>query len=103
TYEFGLAGAGRMRLQADYTYSAELFNDSLNTPELRRPASHDLSAGIHYLPPSDAYELILGGTNLTNDRYLTTGSINLGAGQMSGTYNAPRQWYLSARATFGDK
>jgi len=68
-------------------YSAELFNDSLNTPELRRPASHDLDAAIHFLPSSDAYELIAGGTNLTNDRYLTTGSINLGAGQMSGTFS----------------
>jgi outer membrane receptor protein involved in Fe transport len=101
TYEFGVQSGGRVRLQADYTYSAELFNDSLNTPELRRPVSHDLDAAVHYLPSSDAYELIVGGTNLTNDRYLTTGSINLGAGQMSGTFNAPRQWYVSVRANFG--
>lgn len=101
TYEFGVQNGSRVRLQADYTYSAELFNDSLNTPELRRPASHNLDAAVHYLPSSDAYELIVGGTNLTNDRYLTTGSINLGAGQMSGTFNAPRQWYVSVRANFG--
>jgi iron complex outermembrane receptor protein len=103
TYEFGVADGARVRLQADYTYTAELFNDSLNTPELRRPTSHNLDAGVHYLPSSDAYELIVGGTNLTNDRYLTTGSINLGAGQMSGTFNAPRQWYVSVRANLGGK
>ncbi len=62
-----------MRLQGDYTYTAQLFNDSLNTPELRRPASHNLDAAVHYLPSSDTYELIAGGTNLTNDRYLHDG------------------------------
>ncbi|MBX5461847.1 MAG: TonB-dependent receptor [Steroidobacteraceae bacterium] len=99
-YEFGLANGARMRLRADFTHTAEMFNDSLNTPELRRPSSNALAAAIHYLSPSERYEVVLGGTNLTNDRYLTTGSINLGAGQMSGTYNRPKEWYLTFRAKF---
>jgi outer membrane receptor protein involved in Fe transport len=32
-----------------------------------------------------------------------TGSINLGAGQMSGSYNRPKEWYLTVRAKFGGK
>jgi iron complex outermembrane receptor protein len=99
TYEWSV-GSGRMRVRADYTKTAELFNDSLNTPELRRPPTESLAAAIHYLTPNDKYEFILGGTNLTDDRYLTTGSINLGAGQMSGSYNRPREWYLTVRARF---
>jgi iron complex outermembrane receptor protein len=99
-YEFGLQNGARMRLRADYTRTAEMFNDSLNTPELRRPASDALAAAVHYLSPSERYEVVLGGTNLTNDRYLTTGSVNLGAGQISGTYNRPREWYLTFRAKF---
>ena len=46
-------------------------------------------AAIHYLPPSEAYEMILGGTNLTDDRYLTTGSINLAAGENVGHLQPP--------------
>jgi iron complex outermembrane receptor protein len=85
----------------DYTRTAELFNDSLNTPELKRPATTSLGASIHYSAPSDAWELVLGGTNLTNDRWLTTGSINLAAGEKVGTYNPPSQWYLTARVKVG--
>jgi iron complex outermembrane recepter protein len=101
SYEFMLPNGGGMRLAADYTRTAELFNDSLNTPELRRPATNSLGASIHYLAPSDAYEIILGGTNLTNDRWLSTGSINLAAGEKVGTYNPPSQWYLTARVKVG--
>ena len=101
SFEFMLPNGAGMRLAADYTKTAELFNDSLNTPQLRRPSTNALGASIHYLSPSDLYEITLGGTNLTNDRWLTTGSINLAAGEMVGTYNAPLQWYLQARVKVG--
>ncbi len=97
-YEFGVRNGARIRMRADYTRTAEMFNDSLNTPELRRPDSNSLSASFHYLSPSERYELIAGGTNLTNDRYLVTGSINLSAGEMVGTYNRPREWFITVRA-----
>jgi iron complex outermembrane receptor protein len=100
-YDFQLSNGAGMRFAVDYTRTAELFNDSLNTPELRRPATNALGASIHYSAPSDAYEIILGGTNLTNDRWLSTGSINLAAGEKVGTYNPPSQWYLTARVKVG--
>ena len=40
---------------------------------------------------------LLGGTNLTDDRYLVTGSVNEAAGEHVGTYNPPRQWYVTVR------
>jgi iron complex outermembrane receptor protein len=101
SYDFKLPNSGAMRFSADYTRTDELFNDSLNTPELRRPATNALNASIHYVAPNDNYEIIFGGTNLTNDRWLTTGSINLDAGEKVGTYNAPLQWYVSARIKVG--
>ena len=52
--------------------------------------------------PSSNYEITLGGTNLTNDRWLTSGSINLAAGEKVGTYNHPLEWYLSARMNLGN-
>ena len=39
----------------------------------------------------------MGGTNLTDDRYLTVGSVNYTAGEVVGSYNAPTQWYVTLR------
>jgi iron complex outermembrane recepter protein len=39
----------------------------------------------------------VGATNLTDDRYLTVGSVNYTAGEVVGTYNAPREWYATVR------
>jgi outer membrane receptor protein involved in Fe transport len=77
-----------------------MFNDSLNTPLLRRPASRNLDASVHYVSPNDKYDVALGGTNITDDRYITTGSPNYGAGEVGGTYNEPAEWYLSLTAKF---
>ena len=92
-----------LRLIAAFTYTSEIFNDSLNTPELRRPASRNLDASIHYLSPGGKYDLSFGGTNLTNDRYCTAGSPNAGAGEVGCYYNPPLMWYVSLRAEFGGK
>ena len=100
-YDYSLPSAATVRLLASYTYTAEMFNDSLNTPEIKRPATRDLSASIHYIPASEMYDLALGATNLTNDRYVTAGSPNYGVGEMGGYFNPPRMWYVSLRANFG--
>jgi len=96
TLDFGL-GEGNVRLAVDYTYTSELFNDSLNTAELKRPAVENLNAAIRYTSPGGNYELAVGGTNLTDERYLTTGSINEAAGERVGTYSRPREWYATIR------
>jgi len=102
-YEFSLGGdRGRMRVRADYTHTAELFNDAPNTPELRRPSTNALAAAIQYLSPNDKLELTFGGTNLTNDRYLTVGSVNFPAGEIVGSYNRPLEWFLNVRMRLDD-
>jgi iron complex outermembrane receptor protein len=100
-YDLGLSNGAGMRFSVDYTRTADLFNDSLNTPELHRPATDSLGASIHYRGQDDKYEIVLGGTNLTDDRWLTSGSINLAAGEKVGTYNRPREWYLTGRIKVG--
>jgi iron complex outermembrane receptor protein len=96
-YSFVMSNQATLRFIAAYTYIAEMFNDSLNTPQLRRPASRDLSASIHYVAPNDRYDFAVGGTNLTDDRYVTAGSPNTGSGVVDGYYNPPRMWYVSLR------
>jgi iron complex outermembrane recepter protein len=101
SYDYILPSQSTIRLLAAFTYTSEIWNDALNTPELRRPASRNLDASIHYVSPGGKYDLAFGGTNLTNDRYCTAGSPNAGAGEVGCYYNPPLMWYLSLRAEFG--
>ncbi|HEY0746774.1 MAG TPA: TonB-dependent receptor [Steroidobacteraceae bacterium] len=100
-YDYRLPNSATVRLIADYTYTAMLFNDALNTPELRRPPTRMIDAVIHYASPDNLYDVAFGGTNLANDRYITTGSPNYGAGEVGGAYNEPREWYLQLTVKFG--
>jgi iron complex outermembrane receptor protein len=99
-YDILLPNRSTIRIIPAFTYTSEMFNDSLNTPQLRRPASRMLDASIHYAGPDDQYDFAIGGTNLTNDRFVTAGSPNYGAGEISGYYNAPRMWYASVRVKY---
>ena len=86
-----------MRFSVDYTHTDDLVNDSLNTENLKRPEVDNWNASIRYSSPDDKYEFAVGGTNLSDERYLVTGSINEAAGEHTGTYSPPRQWYASVR------
>ncbi|MBV8855177.1 MAG: TonB-dependent receptor, partial [Sinobacteraceae bacterium] len=100
-YDFKLLNTAILRFLAQFTYSADMYNDSLNTPQLHRPATRMLDASIHYVAPDSLYDFAFGGTNLTNDRYVTAGSPNYGAGEVGGYFNPPRMWYLSLRVNIG--
>jgi iron complex outermembrane receptor protein len=97
TLDFNLGNGGALRFAVDYTYTDDMENDSLNTVNLHRPSSENLNAAIRYQSPEQKYEVVVGGTNLTDDRYLVTGSVNEAAGEHVGTYNPPRQWYVTLR------
>jgi iron complex outermembrane recepter protein len=100
-YDYALPNEADIRFLADFTYTAQMFNDALNTPLLRRPATRMLDASIHYISPTDLYDIAFGGTNLTNDRYVTAGSPNYAAGEVGAYYNEPREWYLQITMKFG--
>ncbi len=102
-YDYALSNDATVRFLADFTYTAMMFNDALNTPELRRPATRMFDASIHYISPTDLYDVAFGGTNLTNDRFITAGSPNAGAGEVGGYYNEPREWYLQLTMKFGGR
>jgi iron complex outermembrane recepter protein len=102
-WDLALKNTAILRFLAQFTYTAEMFNDSLNTPQLRRPATRQLDASIHYVSPGELYDFAVGGTNLTNDRFVTAGSPNYGAGEVGGYYNPPRMWYATLRVNLGGK
>ncbi len=100
-YDISLANDATIRIIPSFTYTSEMYNDSLNTPQLRRPATRMVDASVHYTSPGGQYDLAVGGTNLTNDRFVTAGSPNYGAGVIDGYFNAPREWYATVRVRLG--
>jgi iron complex outermembrane recepter protein len=99
-YKIDLGDHGSLHLSADYTHTTSLYNDTENTPLLRRPATDMLGASLTYKAPNEHWELSVGGTNITNDRYLTTGQNQVAGGLTYGTYNRPTEWYATGRVKF---
>lgn len=67
---------------------------------MQRQASDIVNASIGYLSQGEQWSITLGGTNLTDERVLTTGNENVASGLIFGTYNRPREWYLRIGAKF---
>jgi len=59
-----------------------------------------VNASITYREPNDHWDLTVGGTNLSNERYLTTGQAQLAGGQIYGTYSRPAEWYARVGVKF---
>jgi outer membrane receptor protein involved in Fe transport len=78
---------------ADWTHKSEVFNDVARYLPLRRPPIDLVNASISYREPDGRWDLTVGGTNLTETRYLVSGGANDAAGVYFGSYNRPREWY----------
>jgi iron complex outermembrane receptor protein len=99
-YRIGLGDHGEIMLSADYTHTSSLYNDTENTPLLQRPATDVVNSSITYRAPEDKWELAFGATNITDERYLTTGQNQVAGAVTYGTFSRPREWYLTGRVNF---
>jgi iron complex outermembrane receptor protein len=93
-----LPNGAAIRYGVDYVHTSSMFNDAINTSLLRRPTSDIVNASITYISADGHYEIVVGGTNITNDRFLTTGNEDTSGGLIYGTYNQPAEWYITLRA-----
>ena len=100
TYKANLPNGGSLRLGLDFTHSSEIANDAINTSLLIRPVSNVMNASLTYASPGERYQLTVGGTNITDDRFLTTGNQDTTASILYGTYNPPSEWYVTGRVKF---
>jgi iron complex outermembrane receptor protein len=96
-YEFSV-GEGSIVLLADYTWTDEMRNDTEGTFLIARDSTEMLNASVTYRSASRKWEVTLGGTNLTDERFLVTGQAQIAGGQIYGTWNRPREWYLTLHA-----
>lgn len=86
-------GEGSLILLGDWTHTTGMRNDTEGTILLLRPVTDIVNASISYEPPSANWTLTVGGTNLTDERYLITGQAQIAGGVIYGTYSRPVEWY----------
>jgi iron complex outermembrane recepter protein len=99
-YDINLPGENTLRFLVDWTHTASMFNDAQNTVALERPAVSVVDASMHLVSPGDKYELSLGGVNIFDKRFITTGLDQVAGGVLQATYNPPAEWYVSGRVKF---
>jgi outer membrane receptor protein involved in Fe transport len=97
SYDIPLNDGASVRILVDYTYQSELWNDTERTFLLEREATDMLNANVTYTSADGAWDVVLGGTNLLDERYLTTGQAQIGGGQIYGTFSRPEEWYFTVR------
>ena len=96
-YRAKLGGGGSLTFNADWTYTAELFNDLGNEELLKRDATNIVNASVTYGSADDRWSLSIGGTNLTDERYVVSGQNQGGVQVIDASYNRPVEYYLTLR------
>lgn len=96
-YIYDMGHAGEFQFNVDYTRTSPLYNDIGNTAELRRPTTNIVNAQVTYRPRDARWELSIGGTNLTNQRYVVSGQNQGGVAVIDAVYSDPTEWYATFR------
>jgi iron complex outermembrane recepter protein len=99
-YQVNLGNGGKVILLADYTHTSSLWNDTERAFLLKRGATDIVNGSISYKEPGEHWDVTLGMTNITNERYLVTGQAQIAGGQFYGTYSRPREWYAKLGLKF---
>jgi len=93
-------GQGKLVLLGDWTHTTSMRNDTEGTIVLIRQATDIMNASLTWKAPGGRYDVTVGGTNITNNRYLVTGGPNFTAGLVFGTYSRPAEWYARLGVKF---
>jgi len=100
-YSWDVRNNGEITLRGDWSYESESFSDITNTPSIIREAHSIINARISYAMVENGWEISLFGTNLTDKRFINSGSSDLNSfGFTEAIYNRPREWGLSVKKTF---
>lgn len=91
---------GSLGFRVDYAYTDDLYNDAQNSPFLFQEACDIWNGSIRYSSPKERWEIVLFGTNLGDERYISSGDSNFGLGFHEANYNRPREFGVTARWHF---
>jgi iron complex outermembrane recepter protein len=96
-YVTSLASGAGLQFNVDWTHTADLANDLGNTPLLIRDATDMVNASITYRAQDEKWEFVVGGTNLTDERYIVSGQNQGGAIVVQQNYSRPREFFATLR------
>ena len=92
-FETELGNGGRLVFLADWSHKSPVWNEVARYLLARREATDMVNASVTYREPDERWDLTVGATNLTDERYLVSAGANDAAGGYFGSYNRPREWY----------
>lgn len=98
-YELSMGGDARLVVLADWTHTTSLWNDTERAYLLQRGPTDIVNGNITY-KSGNHWELTVGMTNITDERYLVTGQAQIAGGQFYGTYSRPREWFARLGVEF---
>jgi iron complex outermembrane receptor protein len=89
--------------RVDWSYRSDMYLDALNFPELWQDDLHLLDVALTYVSAQENWEVSLFGKNVTDERYLVSGSANgLSQGRATAQVGRPDEWGLSFAYRFGE-
>jgi len=92
---------GDLRFRGDWSYRTKVYNDIVNTESISQDSFSLLGARITLRNDENDWDLVLSGTNLTDEIYISGGISTLGPfGAAHASYAVGREWALSFRKQF---
>lgn len=91
---------GELQFNLDYTYTSHYYNTTGNLLDTERLATDIMNISATYRSPSDRWELVIGGTNVLDDRYVLNGYENGAVVQSFATFSRPAEWYATLRLNY---
>ena len=98
--DFLMGEHGSIVPRVDWSYRSSFYNNALNSPEIKQEGYHLVNANIAWRAPEGKFQVIVGVTNLTDERYMITGYIQPNFGNYEALFAREREWYATARYSF---
>ena len=100
-YTFNLAGGAALSIRGDYTYIDDIFHDPQNHIELFWEGYSLWGAALTYETADLRWLFTLGGLNLGDEQFMSSGSWSLASGSYNeAVFDRGRQYYANARFGF---
>lgn len=86
---------GTLALRGSWAYQSSTFKDAVNSPQLFQPAYSLFNASASFTERSEHFTVTAGVTNLTNQRPILGGYVDLDVGgAATATFARPQEWFL---------
>jgi len=86
---------GTFTAHGDYAYKSSVARDAINTPALIAGPQNNVNASLRWTRSDDLLEIKVGAMNLTDNRYIVTGTQVGAVGATTVTWSRPREFYVS--------